>query len=346
MLVLRREQGRWVFLTGIILGGAALLISVRAVIGPFLLGFALAYLLNPLVEGLERKGVGRYWAIAVVFVTIIGGLILAVVLSLPVLYTELAKIAAVLPRTMQSIDTYILNLRGNLRTSGLPERIALTVDEHLAQGEGFLLGKLSWTLGALPDIVASLSLYILAPILAIYFLADWHRLRDGFAWVVPQRRRAEWLRLWRDINHVIRRFIRGNLVVAAIVGVLIGLGSKVVGMDYALLIGLISGISDLIPYFGPFIGAVPVLLLALTKSPLMAGKVALVIIVVQQLEGNFISPKLMGDSVRLHPIWIVFVLLAGGELAGFWGLLLAVPLAAVLKVVLRYVYLRLVSPII
>jgi len=125
---------------------------------------------------------------------------------------------------------------------------------------------------------------------------------------------------------------------------LIGLGVEFVGMDYALLIGIIGGVADLIPYFGPIIGAVPALLLALTKSPWMAFKVAIVILVVQQIEGNLISPKLMGDSVKLHPLWVVFALLAGGEVAGFWGMLLAVPLAAVIKVVIRHIYLRLVSP--
>lgn len=283
-------------------------------------------------------------AIAVVFIGIVVVLGLSFFLVLPVLYSELAKLTVVLPQTMQNMDQFVQNVRAQFQASGLPNRVALVLDGHLGQGEEWLAAKLSWFLRMLPDALTSLSLYILSPILAIYFLADWQNLENSFMRLIPQKWRLEWQRLWQDINHVVRRFVHGNLVVAVIVGALVGIGVKLVGMDYALLIGIIGGLSDLIPYFGPLLGAVPALLLALTKSPAMAVKVALVILVVQQLEGNVISPKLMGNSVRLHPIWIVFALLAGGELAGVWGMLLAVPFAAVLKVILRHIYLRLVSP--
>jgi predicted PurR-regulated permease PerM len=198
-------------------------------------------------------------------------------------------------------------------------------------------------LANLPKALSTVTLYILSPVIAIYFLADWKILEQGFLRVIPQRWRMEWRRLWQDINHVIRQFVRGNIIVAVIVGVLIGVGVKLVGMEYALLIGLICGVSDLIPYFGPVIGAVPSVLLALIKSPGMALKVILIILIVQQLEGNVISPKLMGESVGLHPLWVVFALLASGEIAGFWGMFLAVPLAAVIRVVLKHIYFRLVS---
>ncbi len=343
-MILRREKWRWIFIGGIVFLAIGLLAAVRIIIGPFLLAFAMAYLLSPLVEGLERKGLGRRMAIAVVFVGIIGALGVSLFLIIPVLYSELAKLTFVLPQTLHEIEQAIEHVRTRFQDSGLPDRVALVVDGHLGQGEEWVAAKLSRFLSTLPETLASLTFYILSPILAIYFLADWNKFESAFMRLIPQKWRLEWQRLWQDINHVVRRFVRGNLVVAVIVGVLIGIGVKLVGMDYALFIGIISGLSDLIPYFGPLIGAMPVLFLALTKSPGMVLKVALVILIVQQLEGSVISPKLMGDSVRLHPLWIVFVLLAGGELAGFWGMLLAVPFAAVLKVIIRHIYLRLVSP--
>lgn len=343
-MVLRKEKWRWIFIASILLLGIGLLIAVRDIIGPFLLAFALAYLLSPLVDGLEKKGIGRKPAIAVIFIGIIGVLGVSLFLILPVLYNELAKLTVVLPQTMQELGHSIENLRTQFKTSGLPNRVALVLDGHLGQGEEWLAAKISWFLGTLPETLASLSLYILSPILAVYFLADWNKLENSFIRVIPQKWRLEWQRLLVDINHVVRLFIRENLMVAVIVGAMTGLGVKLAGMDYALLIGIIGGLLDLIPYFGPLIGAVPAILLALTKSTWMAVKVALVILIVQQIEGNVISPKLMGDSVKLHPLWIVFALLAGEELAGFWGMLLAVPFAAVLKVIIRHIYLRLVSP--
>jgi len=312
-------------------------------LGPFFLAFALAYLLNPLVEGLERYRIGRKGSIAIVFSLIVVVLAATIFFVLPTIYNELSKLAVILPNTLQSITERIDGFRNQFKATGLPSRVALVLDEHLGQGEVLVANWLKQFLENLPKVLSSVTLYILSPVIALYLLADWKELGEGFYRIVPQRWRMEWRRLWQDINHVIRLFARGNLVVAVIVGILVGVGVKLVGMEYALLIGLICGVFDLIPYFGPVIGGVPSVLLALTKSPAMALKVALVILIVQQLEGNIITPKLMGDSVGLHPLWIVFAILAGGEVAGFWGMFLAVPVAAMVRVVFNHIYFRLVS---
>lgn len=340
---MRREIWRWVFIGACVLLGLLLFLRVRGILGPFFFAFALAYLLNPLVDGLERWRVGRKMAIGIVFIGIVSVLAATIFLVLPTLYNELSKLAVILPNTLQMLTERIDGVREQFKATGLPSQVALVLDQHLGQGETVLAERLQRFLGSLPNMLASISLYILSPVIAIYFLAEWTELEEGFFRLVPQRWRLEWQRLWQDINHVIRRFVRGDLVVAVIVGALIGVGVKLIGMEYALLIGIICGIFDLIPYFGPVIGAVPSVMLGLTKSPGMALKVALVILIVQQIEGNVISPKLMGDSVGLHPLWVVFALLAGGEIAGFWGMLLAVPFAAVLRVVIKYIYFRLVS---
>lgn len=341
---MRKENYRWLFISLILLFGIVLLMLVKPVLSPFLLAFALAYLLSPIVVALEKLGISRRWAIACVFIGIILVLGATLFLILPKLYIELSKLALVLPNTMKEVDRFIQNFRANFRSTGLPNQVAAVLDQHLGRGEVFLAEKLQNFLLRLPEMLASLSLFILSPVMAIYFLADWERLKKGCLRLVPQPYRLEWHRVLQDVNHVVRRFIRGDLIVAVIVGILSGVGVMLIGMDYALLIGLICGVFDLIPYFGPVIGAVPSIMLGLIKSPGMALKIAVVIFIVQQLESNIISPKLMGDSVGLHPLWIVFVLLAGGELAGFWGMLFAVPLAAVLRVILRHIYFRLVSP--
>lgn len=337
------SKWKWIFVGICLFLGMLLFIRVRTILGPFFLAFVLAYLLNPLVEVLERHRIGRKSAIAIVFALIVMVLAATIFLLLPTLYNELNKIAVILPNTLESIAERIDGLRNQFKATGLPSRVALVLDEHLGQGEVVVANWLNLFLDNLPNALASFSLYLLSPVITLYLLADWKALREGFFRIVPQRWRMEWRRLCQDINHVIRLFARGNLVIAIIVGILVGVGVKLVGMEYALLIGLICGIFDLIPYFGPVIGAVPSILIALTNSPAMAVKVALVILIVQQLEGNIISPKLMGDSVGLHPLWIVFALLAGGEIAGFWGMFLAVPLAAVFRVVFNHIYFRLVS---
>ncbi|TGE34178.1 AI-2E family transporter [Desulfosporosinus sp. Sb-LF] len=340
---MNHKNWKWIFVGICLLLGMLLLFKVRTILGPFFLAFVLAYLLDPLVEVLERHGISRNRSIAIIFILIIAILATTVFLVLPIIYNELSKLAVILPNTIQSVTERIEGFREQFKATGLPSRVALVVDQHLGQGEVIVAEQLNLFLESLPKALSSVSLYILSPVIAIYFLADWKGLGNGFFRIIPQRWRMEWRRLWQDVNHVIRQFVRGDLVVAVIVGALIGIGVKLVGMEYALLIGLICGVFDLIPYFGPVIGAVPAVLLALTKSPVMALKVALIILIVQQLEGNIISPKLMGESVGLHPLWVVFALLACGEIAGFWGMFLAVPLAAVIRVVFNHIYFRLVS---
>ncbi|KJR48554.1 putative permease often clustered with de novo purine synthesis [Desulfosporosinus sp. I2] len=340
---MKHKYWKWIFTGTCLLIAILILFRVRAILGPFFLAFVLAFLLNPFVEGLERQRISRNKSIAIVFTVIIGILATAILLILPTIYNELSKLVVVLPKTIQSMTEMMDGFREQFKATGLPSRVAFVLDQHLAQGELIIADRLNLFLTSLPNVLSTFTLYILSPVIAIYLLADWKGLGNGFFRIIPQRWRMEWRRLWQDVNHVIRQFIRGDLVVAVIVGILIGVGVKLVGMEYALLIGLICGVFDLIPYFGPVIGAVPVVLLALTQSPGMALKVVLVIFIVQQLEGNIISPKLMGESVGLHPLWVVFALLACGEIAGFWGMFLAVPMAAVIRVVLNHVYFRLVS---
>ena len=341
---LKKKQWRWVFAGFCLVAAIALLLIVHGVLGPFVLAFILSYLLNPLVEWLEQHRLGRSWAIAVVFTGIILVIGIGILLILPTLYNELSTLATVLPQTVNTVEQFLHGLSEQFKAAGLPSKVIAVLDQHFGQGEEVLAGRLQVFLNNLPEALTSIGLFVLSPVLAIYFLADWPRLSDGLHRMVQSRWRMEWQRLWQDINHVLRRFLRGHMLVAAIVGVMTGIGVKLIGMDYALLIGLICGISDVIPFFGPLIGGVPSVLLALTKSPFMALKVLLVILVVQQLENDVISPKLMGDSIGLHPLWVVFAILAGGEIGGVWGMILAVPAAAVLRVVLRFVYLRLVAP--
>ncbi|MCO1600113.1 AI-2E family transporter [Desulfosporosinus nitroreducens] len=337
------KNWKWIFTGTCLLLGILILFRVRAILGPFFLAFVLAYLLNPLVVVLERYKISRNRAIAIVFILIIAFCATAIFLIIPIIYNELSKLLVILPQTIQSITDMIEEFRNQFKATGLPNRVAIVLDEHLIQGETMIADRLNQFLDNLPKALSSVTLYMLSPVIAIYILADWKGLGEGFFRIIPQRWRMEWRRLWQDINHVVRQFVRGDLFVAVIVGIMIGIGVKLVGMDYALLIGLVCGIFDLIPYFGPAIGAVPAILLALTHSPVMALKVTLVIFFVQQLEGNIISPKLMGESVGLHPLWVVFALLACGEIAGFWGMFLAVPLAAVIRVLFKHIYFRLVS---
>ncbi len=236
---MHKKRRRWIFFGCCLILGLIFFYSIRMVLGPFLLAFALAYLLNPVIEWLEKHKINRRWAIALTFCLIVIIIVLILSLVLPSVYNETARLMVVLPEKISQLNDFLQNIRHNFLASGLPEKVSYVIDEHLGNGEVYVAEKLKLLLDNLPAKLASLSPYLLSPILAIYFLADWKRIQLAFMRLVQQKWRLEWQRLWLDISHVLRCFIRGNLVVAVIVGILVGIGVKLIGMDYALIIGLI-----------------------------------------------------------------------------------------------------------
>ncbi|MDA8441070.1 MAG: AI-2E family transporter, partial [Peptococcaceae bacterium] len=323
------------------LGLLGLIWQVRSVLMPFYLAFFLAYIFSPAVGFLHRQHLPRGVAIVIVYCGFAAAVTILVVFGLPEVFKETNKFAESLPRYAVEAQTTVEHLNQHYRR-GLPPAVLKAIDTNLGAGEAWLSGTLQDVIAWFISLVAALPLLVLAPILSIYLLLDWERLKSGLKQAVPRRVRGNLIHLAQEINFVLRKFIRGHLTVATIVGGLIGVGMQLIGMDYALLIGIISGLFDLIPYFGPIIGAIPAVGLAILKSPAMALRVALVIFVVQQVESNLIHPKIVGESVGLHPFLVVFVLLAGAKLCGFWGMLLAVPVAGVIRVGLSYIYLKLV----
>jgi len=335
---------RWSFIAAIVIFSLYFLAGVKSIIAPFIGGAVLAYLLSPAVCWLERKGLHRRGAVAVILIWIVVLSALIVFMALPKLYIELGKLVTVLPDRMQVINEYLESTKRYYSQSGLPAEVNEILDGHLIKIQTFLLDWLERVVGNLPEILASIGLFILSPVLAVYFLTDWQKISDWILKLVPGRKRGQWLRLLQEIDYIIRRYIQGNIIDALIVGVLIGIGVKIIGMEYAFIIGVICGITNLIPYFGPILGGIPSVILALAVNPVMALKVAVIIIIVQQIDGNIINPRLMSNKLGLHPLWVVFAILAGGETGGLLGMFIAIPLAAVLKIILKYIYYFLVSP--
>lgn len=328
---------------GLVLVSALFLLwKVRAILTPFFLALFLAYLLSPAVGALTKRGFSRGSSIVIVYLLLALLTGCLVFYGLPETFKELNRFAESLPRYATEIQTFLNRLQDGYQRAGLPPGIMKTIDTNLIKGQEWLAAKLQSLITGIISLVTVLPLLVLSPILSVYLLYDWERFKTGLKGIVPNNWRGNAIHLGQEINMVVRKFLRGNLTVALMVGIMTGVGMKLIGMEYALLVGVISGLLDLIPYVGPVIGAVPALALALLKSKSMALWVLAVIFVVQQVESNIIQPKIMGDSIGLHPLVIVFALLAGGDLFGFWGMLLAVPAAGVIRVILKFVYLKLV----
>lgn len=317
--------------------------SVRPVLLPFVLAALLAYLLAPFVAMLEERGLSRALSIMVVYATLLGGSAVIAVFGYPRLIRELNSLTEVIPLYTVRFQEIILRLQDNYSSFDLPDSVRKVIDQRLAGAEEMVLQLIQRSVDLLVGLCSQLLSFFLAPVLAFYILKDRDSIRSGFESLLPRKIKGDVLDLVRDTDEIIRKFIRGHLVVSLLVGGLTALGMYLIGMPFALLIGIFAGLADLIPFFGPFLGAIPAVAIGILQSWQLTLYAALVILVVQQIESNVISPKILGDALGLHPVVIIFALLAGGHLWGIAGMLVALPLAAMLRLVTRYVFLKLVE---
>ena len=326
--------------------GAAMLAAALAVVWffwlartslyPFIIAFIMAYLLNPAVCRLERR-LPRLWSIILVYSCILSILIICTSYLVPVLIRELEAFARELPTLISRSDTLLQSAQSQYQNASMPHSLRLSVDNGLRQVETMLQNTVAELVDTLLNLVSHSVGIMISPILAFYFLYDSHEIRRKFYLAVPGKWRPGVRLFLKDIDKVLSGVIRGQIAVAVIVGFLVSVGLILLDVRFALLIGLLAGALDVIPYFGAFIGATPAIAIALLDSPWLAGKVALLFFAVHQLEGSVIGPRILGEQVGLHPVTVIFYLLIGGEMGGLAGLLLGVPLAAVGKVVLRHV---------
>lgn len=319
------------------------LYRVRVILLPFILAIIITYLINPLVKVLESRQFPRTVAILIIYLALSVFTGLIIFYAMPELFRELNKFALNIPAYMHSFEAMFDGIQKYYQRFGLPDGIRQVFDERIMQLQRLLVVLVRQTLSGIMNLFSSLLSFIIAPFFAFYLLRDLANIKEGLLGIIPNTYRTEILALLRDVDDVLSKFVRGHLTVCLIIGVFTGLGMALIGVDFAFVIGLIAGITDLIPYFGPFIGAVPAIALAVLKSKTTVLYAILVIIVVQQLEAQIVTPKIMGNSLGLHPLLIIFILLAGGELYGIVGMLLALPVTAVFKVIFNYFYLKLVG---
>ena len=311
------------------------------VILPFVLGTVIAYLLNPAVQGLGKYKISRTFATTL----ILGGFLLVLVLTLsvvvPVLSAELLKFLRELPAYINQIWEMTEPWR-----SALKERIGQEemqqIRTNLENSSGKLLSLtenfLSGVVNSGQAIISFISVLVLMPIVAFYMMIEWPNITKWLDKHTPEEHRDTTRRLSREIDTKLSGFIRGQLIVAFILGLIYAAAMKLAGLNYGLLIGLGAGILSIIPMVGSAVGLLTGIIVAWfqTFEPGFTIMIAGIFIAGQLFEGNFLTPKLVGDRVGLHPLWILFALMAGGALYGFVGVLIAVPVAAVISVFVKF----------
>jgi predicted PurR-regulated permease PerM len=315
------------------------LFLVREVVLSFAVGAFLAYLLFRPVTYIEKKGLSRTGAIIMLYLIFVGLLSLVLWMAVPSMVAELSDIARVMPRYADQAQDFA----ARVEKLDLPDQVHQIIRENTAKIEGFIYSSLKGFIAGIYKFLSKIFVIIFAPILAFYILKDWDKIKDTFLNLFTPGARADCIVLAKEMDTVLIEFFKGHLMVATMVGTLTGLAALIIGVKYALLIGIVSGITNLIPYFGPFLGGIPAVGLALAESGRMALYMAAAIVVIQQVESNLVTPRIIGDRLGLHPLVIVFSLLAGGQLLGIWGMLFAVPLTGILKVAVNFAFYKLVE---
>ena len=330
-----------------------LLKTLGGLLAPFILAFVLAYILDPIVDRLERRGMRRPFAVATLVIPALGLLVLLLIFGIPAIAQQVESLIEQLPAALQRGVAWLQNLRTRVLAGQIPllrgEAFARALDsfspEHVAQyieQQQALIGRRIWgaVLGVGKGVTIALSILgyvVLTPILTIYLLLDFDRLIARAGELIPENKRATWLPFMAEYDFLLSRYLRGQMLAALIVGILTWLLLWALGFPYPALVGAVAGVFNLIPYLGLVVSAIPAILISLLSGNILGSlaKAGIVFAVVQTLDGSIIGPRIVGESVGLHPVWVILALAVGSFFFGFVGLLLAMPAAVFIKLIVR-----------
>lgn len=335
------KEHRWLFWSLILITFCALTYILRSVLLPFVAGIVLGYLLDPWASFFEKKGMNRTLATLLVLGIAILIFIPVIALFLGIVNEQLASFLNALPHYISSFtrkaEPVILELQDKFPSLD-SEKIRAYIRSAIGDNFklfGVLLKNILTKSFALINL---LSLLLITPVVTFYMLRDWDSFTKKVNSLLPRKSKKSIQKAAREIDRTLSGFIRGQISVCILLGIYYSFGLYIVGLDLGIIVGFIAGLISFIPYIGSISGFVISIILALAQFdgwlPIL--KVVLVFVTGQFIEGNFLTPKLVGDKVGLHPVWIMFALLAGGVLLGFLGLLIAIPVAAVIGVLVRH----------
>ncbi|RUV70787.1 AI-2E family transporter, partial [Mesorhizobium sp. M5C.F.Cr.IN.023.01.1.1] len=335
-----RRQIRFWLISAVIL--AIFLYVFSGILLPFVAGMVLAYFLDPVADRLQRLGLSRLMATIVILFAFIVVLVLAFVILIPVLASQMADFASKLPEYLTRLQTLItsfdprwLEEKFGVDANGLREGL----NSLLTSGFGLLTTVFTsiWSSGV--ALVSVVSLFVVTPVVAFYMLLDWDRMVAIVDSWVPRDYVQTVRAIANDINTATAGFVRGQGTLCLVLGAMYATGLTLTGLNFGILIGLFAGLISFIPYVGSLTGlvlAVGVAFVQFWPDWTMVAAVAGVFFVGQFIEGNILQPRLVGKSVGLHPVWLMFSLFAFGALFGFVGLLIAVPASAAVAVLVRF----------
>lgn len=338
-MLLKNKVFRYIIFGVVAFATLCFVYLVREVVYTFLAGALLAYFLFRPVVFIEQRGLPRIWGIVIIYLLLAALAALLLWIAVPRLIKELNEFAAMMPAYAAQLE----DISERMHNLHLPGKLDLMLQDNTARIENFIFVQLKGMVNGIYAFFSKALVIVFAPILAIYIIKDWEKIKAALLFIFPPASRREALILTDRIDSVWIEYLKGHLLVSALVGLATGIAALIIGVEFALVIGIIAALTNLVPYFGPILGGIPAIALALVQSWQDGLYMAIAIILIQQLESNLLTPKIIGDKLGMHPLIVVFALLAGGELLGILGMLIAVPLTAALRIIISSAYLKFVE---
>jgi predicted PurR-regulated permease PerM len=313
--------------------------AVTTTIFIFAMGAVLAFLIAPVVDSLVLKGVYRAIAVIITYAALVALFALALFFLIPFIIKQLQSFAQLAPHYFDTVRVLIDRVFAYLRYSQFNRfvrQIPVDTNTLINQASSLVTDQIRNIVGLIPSLITLVSELVLVVIISAYLLYYLPHLDRTIRSYIPEEGINLYLKFIETTKTGLRRYIFGQLALMIVIGVLAGVGMWILGVPYALLLGVWAGLTEMIPYLGPFLGAVPAVLLALTIKPIYALWVILIYVAVQQLESVFLSPVILGESIGVSPILIAFAITAGAELGGVIGALIAVPILVILQIIFRF----------
>ncbi|MGP1910343.1 AI-2E family transporter [Metabacillus sp. JX24] len=317
-------------------------VLIKTILLPIVLASIVYYLLNPVVDFFERKGVRRVYSILLLFVVIAGLLTILIVSVIPFLKTQVLSLIDSFPQYTRDVELLVMQVVGSEFVFQAQKTLNINVADlsrQVSEQASTIINNMFAGIGNIVGIVKDFILAIVTlPFILFYLLKDGKKLGPYVLKFLPVNLRSSSFKVMHEMNQQISSYIRGQIIVSFCIGALMYVGFLIIGLEYASLLALIAAFTSVVPYLGPAIAITPAFIIALVTSPFMVLKLIIVWTVVQLIEGKFISPQIMGRNLHIHPITIIFVILTAGNLFGVIGIILAVPGYAVLKVIVTHFF--------
>ena len=311
-------------------------------IAPVILAFVFYYLLNPMVDWMERHKIKRIWSVIILFVAIIGILVGAVALAFPPIQEQVTSLVNNFPSYVDRIGTTIISWVDGTPLENSASDLVEWLNGWVSNIPSIAVDYFDTAVNGLTNIFSTVSNVVVVivtfPIIAFFLLKDDEKFFSYVIKIIPPKFRKDIKNIFATINDQVGSYIKGQLMISFSLGVMMFIGFTIIGLNYAGILAIVATFTSIIPYVGAALAMIPAIIIALTTSWLMVVKLIIVWVVVQFVDGNLVEPNIMGKNLNVHPLTIIIVLLVLGDLLGFIGLVLGVPIYAISRVVATFVF--------